>query len=386
MKKFWIMALALMLAAVLTAACGWAETASVTTYHMTDIGISVDLDSDIPVYRAGDQEISEAYTGLGFTKEYMDNLMAENKLSLHALIKKGSRELTINSVDPGIEDFDKQSEEALEVLRANTAAQFTAMGAEVRDSAYVDTGLGKALYIHYSYKSGIYTNHMIQYSVLKEQRMVNLRMSSYNGWPNREDEEWLLQVLNSLKWEKRDEAEVVLPEGSVTYHVEGAKLSIELPAALPVYGRGDAEVNAQYKIRDINKQAMDQMMEENDIYLHSLINFGSELFVISAPLEAMVPEEVTEEERGEMLKMMKLELENAGTVVTGYDLVDTAPGRAFHFIFSIIVDGITQECEQYTLLRQGSIVNVRAVNYSGGLTGEEKALLLDAVNSIRWDE
>ncbi len=385
MRKAWIVA-ALVLAVVLAVSCGSAEEASVKTYKMAGTGVSVELDADIPVYMAGDQEISEAYTKLKLTKEYMDQLLAENMLNLHALVNNGSRELMINCVNIDIDDLGKLGEEELEALKGNTEAQFVNMGAEIRDSAYVETGVGRALYIHYSYKNGMYTSHVTQYSAIKEGRMVNVRMSSYNSWLNPTEEEWLLKVVNSLKWEEVPESGTAVPEGNTTYHVEGAKLTLEIPTAVPVYCYGDEKVNEHYRARGISKEALDQMMGENGMYLHALVGYGSEMFVIASPLGEDVPDVIADEEYQEMLAGMDQELESAGAKVTSSDLVDTAAGKAFHCIFRIEASGLNQECEQYALISGNSIVILRMSNYSGGLSENEKTLLLDATNSIVWDQ
>ncbi|MCR5369235.1 MAG: hypothetical protein K6E83_00820 [Clostridium sp.] len=386
MKKLMIM-LVLMLAVVTAVSCGLAETATVTRYHVTEVGISVELDSDIPVYIIGDQEISEGYTKLGLTKESMDNLLTQYQMKLHALINGGAREVMLGSNLLPIEEFDNQDEAQLESMKDGIENQFTSMGAEVKDITYTDTGIGKALYIHFSSKVSVYAVYTTQYSIIKEGRMVNLRMVSYNTWPNREEEAWFLKVFNSLQWEAIPEAKATAaPEGNVTYHLEALKMSLELPAALPVYRYGDSEISDAYTSRGITKEALDNMMSSNFMYLHSFANNGTELFVISTESEDLMGTDVTEALMPLMLGSIKDALEAAGATVTANEIAETDLGKSFHTNFRITAGGLNQDCEQYVLLRPGSTVVVRLSNYSGGLTEEERALLLNTTNSIKWDD
>ncbi len=386
MKK-WMMTLALVLAALLMVSCCGAEAAVKTTYHLEDARMSLDLDSDIPVYIAGSEEIDEAYTKLGMTKEQMDNMLRSNAIIMHALINNGANEMMVSAAMVEELHLDDATAEEAQVLLDTIKAQFSNVGAEVTESNVVETEVGKALCFRYQFRSGMITQFTTQYSLMDHGRMANLRLSSYTGALTPAEEDWLLEVVNSVKWDDPSLAlptpeATPIPEGNATYHLAEAKLTMELPARFPAYIYGSDTIGQAYLNRGITKSSLDGIMSANSMIFHSLVLESDEMIVTPA----MEVGELTAEMEPEILEAFVGEFEALGASITEKEAVDTAAGRAFLIRYVIDMGTVSQYVTQYSVIHGTELVNLRLCSYTAVLNEEEEGILLDAVNSIVWDE
>ncbi len=390
MKRMTIL-LAMVLAIAMTFSCGLAEEKAMTTYHLEKVGVSFEMEADIPTFMVGDTELDSFFTKRGYTLENLEMALKSNAIDFLAMPYNGAVEFRLNGASLVETDLVNADAEKREEMLADIRTQYEALNATIKTIEVVELSTGPAFFIRYSENMGTMVQYTTQYTLLDSNRLVNLRLCSYNTWLSSTKEEWLKKVAESVKWDAVSEATVTAaptaePEGNVSVRLEDLKLTVEIPARFPHYVYGDETISDYYSARGISKYYMDTLMEPNHMYMHALSSANSEMLFIGLPMDENETSQMTGEDMETAMAQMKLSFESAGATVTETVIVETRLGPAIHACYNIKTSGVTQYCEQYTIVGRWSMATVRIATYSGPATEEESKMLLDITESIRWDE
>ncbi|HWQ59174.1 MAG TPA: zinc ribbon domain-containing protein [Clostridia bacterium] len=185
-----------------------AYAASGGVYALGDLGISVSMPANALVFSRDVAADDPDLAAIGYTQQDMLDLLQDTDSYLEAIDGYGEYEIAVTMTkNPyvSMSAFDEdQMNEAIESIRTGYAED----GAVVSSCEPYDSGSAIFLKIYYSYTEDNYTDFVLEYYTIYDNKNISITMFSYMGEVTPKQETIMKTVVDGIQYNAGDPKEV----------------------------------------------------------------------------------------------------------------------------------------------------------------------------------
>ena len=209
-------AVTLLIAVLLLCPC-LTVCAAENAYRLDDLGLSVDIPSDLIVFTRNIKHDDPNLKEFGLTKDQVDSMMKDGNIFLNALDPNVAFEVVVTMIESPLNDFYYLSNTELSVFASTLADGYEGSGMDYIKSEIYEHPQAKFIKIYIKQPSGNGTAYGLQYYTVYDGKAINFTIHSYSGSLTSKNEALIRQIVDSVVFDISPQKEAKKETPPFTY-------------------------------------------------------------------------------------------------------------------------------------------------------------------------
>ncbi len=166
-------------------------------YMLEEVGISVDIPSDLIVLTRDIQQSDPVLKKVGMTADKVKSTLEASNIYLDAVSEDGNSEILIIMTPSSLVDFNLLSDSMISATEDSLRSAYESGGVTDIDSEVYHHSQAKFLKVHGTRQSETANDYFLQYGTAYNNKVIHLTMHSYDGEITAADETSLKRIVDS---------------------------------------------------------------------------------------------------------------------------------------------------------------------------------------------
>lgn len=204
--------------------------ASGNSYRLNDLGLSVDIPSDLITFTRNIKQNNPILEEFGVTKAEMDSIMKDGNIYLNAFDSSIAFEIVVTMIDSPLNDFYYLSNTELSAFVSTFADGYKGTDITFIKSEIYEHPQAKfaKIYVKQPYVGG--TAYGLQYYTVYDGKAINFTIHSYSGSLTSKNETLIKQIVDSVKFDISPQKKPAKETPPFTYTDKTSGASFTVPA------------------------------------------------------------------------------------------------------------------------------------------------------------
>ena len=178
------------------------SAASVNTFHLDELGMSIDIPSDLMVILSDSSYIDPRFDEIGVDTSELLSIMKSGNAYLDAIEENIDYEISVTMVNNDINDFNEYSDAMLLSFADSIESDYLPLGITVNSFEVYPARQAKFIRFDLSQSDGNSTEYGLQYYTVYDHKAINIILRSYSGIIDANKESIVSTIVDSATFDK----------------------------------------------------------------------------------------------------------------------------------------------------------------------------------------